>query len=235
MAWQTPERDPVYTFQSHMLLFVQPFNNSNETYVVDVGFGGNGLVRPVPLVAGEQSTVMGVGETEFHHLVKEPFRYSSLGAFLKHPFPSSAETFSTVSQHSSSHRGQEIWHLEVMHVGEGGSRSPWKRMYSFSEHEFFPADCEASSGWVTKFLPLFTDNVLAIRYLSEEGNLDGEMYRVTLFGNEVKVRRKNGETKVLAVVKTELHRVKVLREIFGIMIEDKDAEHIRGTPAQMKE
>ena len=62
-----------------MVIFVQPFSNSNETYIVDVGFGGSGLVRPIPLISGEKSVVMGVGPTEFHRLTKEAFTNSSLG------------------------------------------------------------------------------------------------------------------------------------------------------------
>lgn len=77
--WHDPTQEYSYGARLHMVVFVQPFEDSSETFVVDVGFGGSGLVRPIPLVNGDKSEVMGVGPTEFHRLVKEPFPHSSLG------------------------------------------------------------------------------------------------------------------------------------------------------------
>ena len=76
--WQKPEEQEVYTSHIHMLIFVQPHDDSNLTYVVDVGFGGDGLARPIPLVNGDQSIVMGVRPAEENRLLKVTLPQSSL-------------------------------------------------------------------------------------------------------------------------------------------------------------
>jgi len=63
-----------------MLLFVQPEDGSNATYVVDAGFGLNGPVRPIPLVEG--AVVMGVSPAEMHRLGKGTLPKSSLGELI---------------------------------------------------------------------------------------------------------------------------------------------------------
>ncbi|KAJ2932444.1 hypothetical protein H1R20_g4670, partial [Candolleomyces eurysporus] len=210
--WQDPSQEHSYGAQLHMVVFVQPFEDSSETYVVDVGFGGSGLVRPIPLVSGDSSEVVGVGPAEFHRLVKEPFPQSSLA--------------------------QGVWHLEVRHVSESetdasATNSAWKRMFSFCEQEFFYEDCVAASATVTRSHPLFTQNVLCIRYVLDNQSLDSDLYRVIMHGNEVKARR-NGETQVLATLKTELDRVKALREIFGIQVDDSCVKFVAGGLAQLR-
>jgi hypothetical protein len=74
---ETPEEQEVYTSHTHMLLFVQPDDESNLTYVVDVGFGGE-VARPVPLLSGDESIVMGLGPAEENRLFKAPLPQSSL-------------------------------------------------------------------------------------------------------------------------------------------------------------
>jgi len=77
--WLKPELEPKYTSHTHMLLFVQPEDGSNKTYVVDAGFGSNGPMRPIPLVEGDQSIVMGRSPVEMHRLSRGPMHHSSLG------------------------------------------------------------------------------------------------------------------------------------------------------------
>ncbi|KAJ2916667.1 hypothetical protein MD484_g3768, partial [Candolleomyces efflorescens] len=194
-----------------MVVFVQPFEDSSETYLVDVGFGGTGLVRPIPLVSGQKSEVMGVGPTEFHRLIKEPFPHSSLG--------------------------QGVWNLEVQHVSLGETRlstkAPWKRMFAFCEQEFFYEDCVAASATVTRGHPLFTQNILCIRFLLEDQSPESNLYRIVMYGNEAKARR-NGETKIFATFQTELDRVKALREIFDIQVDDASVKFVAGGLAQLK-
>ncbi|KAF6742559.1 arylamine N-acetyltransferase 1 [Ephemerocybe angulata] len=217
MNWQNPSKERAFGAQLHMLVFVQPFDDSTETYVVDVGFGGSGLTRPIPLTDGSGSQTRGAGPTETHRLVKDPFSRSSLGKWANSPIPS----------------GQEVWNLEVRHTGKGGSTGAWKRVYAFTEQEFFPEDCVAASAYVTSALPLFKENVMCIRYILDEESTHGDLYRAVLFGREVKVRKGDGEAEVVATVTTESERVKVLGEFFGIAVRDEDIAFIEGTPAQL--
>lgn len=61
----------------HMVLFVQPFDESNITYFIDASGGGSCPVRPIPLLSGAKVT--GASPTEWHSLVKTSRSDSSLG------------------------------------------------------------------------------------------------------------------------------------------------------------
>lgn len=62
-----------------MVIFVQPVKDSNETYVVDVGFGASGLARPILLSDAESNVVMGTNPTEQHRLTRGAHPSSGLG------------------------------------------------------------------------------------------------------------------------------------------------------------
>ncbi|TFK43192.1 hypothetical protein BDQ12DRAFT_674553 [Crucibulum laeve] len=74
-----PELPPNFTALIHMIIFVQPIENSNETYLVDVGCGGSGPARPILLLTGGENVVMGISPTEKHRLNMCPHPESSLG------------------------------------------------------------------------------------------------------------------------------------------------------------
>ncbi|KAF6760664.1 arylamine N-acetyltransferase 1 [Ephemerocybe angulata] len=202
-----------YVSHTHMVVFVQPDDESNLTYVVDVGFGSGGLVRPIPLVAGEESMVLGIGPTEVHRLIRAPLPQSSL----------------TTSLSSNGPSGQELWTLQSWtgtkaDVGTHAN-GPWKLIYSFSELEFFPFDATDGSFVVAKSTAgLFASQVLCVKVFEDE---EGKLYRKTLYGNEVK-KHVNGEVEVIRTLHSELDRVRALREIFGLKIEDKAVEYIKG-------
>lgn len=79
----TPENgaQPNYTSLSHMVIFVQPNQGSSQTYVVDVGFGSSGLVRPILLSDASDNVVLGMSPSEKHRLTRSPHPSSSLGMF----------------------------------------------------------------------------------------------------------------------------------------------------------
>jgi hypothetical protein len=106
-------------------------------------------------------------------------------------------------------------------------------MFAFCEQEFFYEDCVAASATVTRSHPLFTQNVLCIRSVLEDHSLDSNLYRIIMYGNEVKARP-NGETKILTTFKTEFDRVKALRDIFDIQVDDACVKFVAGGLAQLK-
>ena len=69
--------NPVFTTLSHMIIFVQPSPNGNQTYLVDVGFALMGPVRPMLLSDAKDSIVMGMNPTEMHRLTRGPHPLSS--------------------------------------------------------------------------------------------------------------------------------------------------------------
>ena len=60
-----------------MVIFVQPEEGSNTTYLVDVGFGGSAPTRPILLSEG--IVVFGTTPTEQHRLTRGCRSDSSLG------------------------------------------------------------------------------------------------------------------------------------------------------------
>ena len=65
-----------------MIIFVQPIVDSNETYVVDVGFGRNNLSQPILLSNAETNVVWGAVPPERHRLTRGSHPSSSLGEIL---------------------------------------------------------------------------------------------------------------------------------------------------------
>ncbi|KAF9073036.1 hypothetical protein BDP27DRAFT_1319312 [Rhodocollybia butyracea] len=229
----------------HQVLFVQPIQDSNATYVVDASGGGSCLMLPVLLKHG--SKVVGATPSEWHTLMNTARPESSLS-----PSPNSEES-----------AGVE-WHLIVSHTSDDGSISSTKILYSFLESEFFTMDYECSNlglytgAWSEKE-PIFVDNIVCSRcfWLSDEemeaelaltdnletyqrdiyseggiprwdGSLNSRfMGRLALFNTEVK-RHVGTRSETVKSFHTELERIDALREFFGIDIPRVDLENIRG-------
>lgn len=207
--WSKPDAPRDYTSHTHMVIFVQPDDRSNETYVVDVGFGSGALTRPIPLVAGDASVVQGIGPTEVHRLAKAPLPHSSLTTSLDGDGPS----------------GQDIWTLEVWHGKGDHANEPWKVCYSFSELEFFPKDATDGSFVVNQSNSgIFASQVMCVKVFEGE---EGRLYRKVLFGKHV-TQQVDGESEVIRTLETELDRVRALREVFGVQLEDSAVDYIQG-------
>ncbi|KAH9840855.1 cysteine proteinase [Rhodofomes roseus] len=156
-----PSAPPVYSAPHHLVLLVQPHNPSsplgNVTYMVDVGFGGTGPVRPILLADGSASNqqrtaddgeldeecvtnggwVWGTYPPERHRLVCGALPGSSLETRL-----------------GSGRAPARDWHLQVSHASvrpssasapSASAKPEWTTLYSFTEAEFFQADIDAAS------------------------------------------------------------------------------------------
>ena len=75
-----PDSDGVdYTPLAHMVIFVQPIIDSNETFLVDVGYGGSNLAQPILLSNAETNVVLGAAPPAAHRLTRGSHPSSSLG------------------------------------------------------------------------------------------------------------------------------------------------------------
>ncbi|KAF9466852.1 hypothetical protein BDZ94DRAFT_1157039 [Collybia nuda] len=233
----TPESlQPSFTSLSHMVIFVQPIQDSNETYVVDVGFGSTGLARPILLSDANDNVVMGTWSTEKHRLTRSPHPSSSLEI---------SEARSTDTNF--------LWNLEVLHCKEENIDTPWKLLFSFTEDEYYPVDYENASFVLThKPEGIFWTNVLCIRYvpLSEAGSIDAEtkaqidldlaqrpaesskdfLFKYVMRGLEVK-RSIGSSSVVIRTLTSEAERIRALREIFNLDIPDAAETHMEGRGA----
>ncbi|KAJ3558181.1 hypothetical protein NP233_g11555 [Leucocoprinus birnbaumii] len=211
-----------YGANNHTLLLVQPFENSNKTYVVDVGIGSGCLMRPLLLSADPNNMVYGLTETERHRLSFEPNPDSSLDT----PDPSAGQ-----------------WVLEVGHRKSIDAPETWKRLFAFPETECWITDTLYASYVVSKatdFQTVFNETVICVKVYTVdegEGNLSLEkserpLYRIILDGKQVK-KSFGAKSEVMRTFESELDRIRALREIFGIKIRDEDEEYIKGREAAL--
>ena len=138
------------------------------------------------------------------------------------------------------------WNLEILRQKSGEIPS-WKTLYSFSEDEFYLKDFEAASFAVSKMpIPqgLFWCNIVAVKvFLLEDyvpGHSDCEqdqsaglqvnMSRMILIGRELK-RSTGADVVLVRTLRNEAERINILRDIFGITVDDDAARHIVGRAA----
>ncbi|KAF8623248.1 hypothetical protein AX17_007494 [Amanita inopinata Kibby_2008] len=231
-----------YGSQTHLLILVQ-LQDSNRTYLADVGFG-MGPSRPVLLSESEDNIVSGTTATENFRLIRRADPRSSL---------------ETDGPHAPIN-GRN-WVLEVKHIKsdtQDSSTLPWVPCYSFSEAEFFALDIFDGSFVVCHqpiAMGLFYNNVIAIKYflIDEEGKLvfnsgatqdrvewikekkkqveRSDLGRANLMGTVLKYTA--GQKSEVKTLKTEAERIEVLRDIFGIAIKDEEVQYMKGRGAAL--
>ncbi|KAJ7031731.1 hypothetical protein C8F04DRAFT_1004580 [Mycena alexandri] len=228
---EPPNVAPIFHSFCHMLLFVQPIEGSNKTYVVDVAAGP---VRPILLEEGE--LVTGASPSEHHLLTRAAHPHSSLESY---PDSQGSEKLE--------------WRLEHLRNSDDPDQSASSRvMYSFIEDEFFEVDFAAFNYSVDGLQAgLFWENVVCTKFfwmtddevrevdkgisgieLATLTPLTRHLVRLSMAGN--KVRRHVGmQSTVLRVTKTEEERAQALREFFAIGIAHGDLKHIEGREAEL--
>ncbi|KAF7343852.1 Arylamine n-acetyltransferase 1 [Mycena sanguinolenta] len=223
---QAPGVTPIFHAFVHMILFVQPIEGSNTTYLVDVG---STLVRPILLAEGE--TVMGASTSEQHTLTRD------------------ARTDSSLESSPNSQTPQKFeWRLESVQAKDQAKST--RVMYSFIEDEFFEADFKASNeGIVGLTSGFFWENIVCTKYFwmddSEVREVDEAidtaaltpltryMGRLVMAGDAVR-RHIGTRTTVLRAMKTDEERAEALKEFFDIDIPQENLMHIQGRGAELK-
>jgi len=230
-----------YTAIAHMVLFVQPIADSNETYLVDVGFGGTNLAQPILLSNAETNVVRGTVLPDRHRLTRGAHPSSCLESFK-----------------SSNVTPSVDWQLEFT---RDFVNPTWSILYAFSEKEFFLPDYAAASFTVSTrpWETIFWSDIVVIKYflLSEQerdaventcnakgfGEAVGtdtkiDRSRGTWMGQYIlangRVKRRVGtQSETIAELKDEIERIRAVREIFGIDVGDNGAKYIEGRAAAL--
>ncbi|KAJ3556680.1 hypothetical protein NP233_g11922 [Leucocoprinus birnbaumii] len=207
-----PKLPPNFTGPTHMLIFVQPGEDSNITYLADVGCGGSGPTMPILLSDAQDNIVIGTTPTERHRLRRGTRLDSSIDA--------------------------DEWMLEVLHEKPDQAESRWRTVYMFTEREAFQRDFEVlNRGTYTEQTGFFADQVMCSihHWLDEEIGQDVDhserrLVRVGLMGRLLK-RFAGSEAHFIKLVYTEQERADVIREYFRIELNKEEVEHIRGRRA----
>jgi len=188
--------DVEYSPLTHMVLFVEIGDSSPETYLVDVGFSGQGLARAIPLRDG--STVKGTALPEMHRITR-----------ATHP-------------KRTARRDQPAeWALQV---GKVEDEQGWRPLYLFSSAEFGLEDFAAFNFLANKgYNGPFAASVLVVAVIlaenSERDDVDGDLDRMILFGNSLKIKHAE-EVRMQKELDGDRERADILRNTFHLDIED---------------
>lgn len=175
-------------------------------YLVDVGYGADGNMQPVPLVSGTEFAVLAPrrGKLEYRSL-----------EFHTEP-------------------AQRLWVYSTRDSMDDDSE-PWREQYCFVETEFFQADYEAMN-FFTSSSPtsFFMGSVLAARALlgddknNSSNSCDKELAGIlTFFRDEVRERTEGSLEKVVVEkVATEPERIAALEKWFRIPLTEEERQGI---------
>lgn len=174
-------------------------------YVVDVGYGGDAAMQPIPLVSGTEFTVLAPrrGRLEYR----------------------------SIDLHTD--KSQRLWVYSTCDAMDDGDGSvPWVEQYCFVELEFFPRDY-VQMNYFTSQSPtsFFTPHLLGARALVEDdGSGTGTVRLVgilTYLKTQIRRRMEGSMDKeVLATLTTEQERIDALQKWFLIRLSEEDRQGI---------
>ncbi|WAO96507.1 Hypothetical protein NCS54_01418200 [Fusarium falciforme] len=123
---------------------------------------------------------------------------------------------------------QRVW----VYSHRGNDESPWVEGYCFTDQECLTTDFEVMNHFpMTSPQSLFTQNVLAQRFLADENNSE-LIGSVILFRDRLKLNMpKVGVTE--HILKNEAERVAAIESWFRIRLDAKDRRGIQGSPNEL--
>lgn len=174
---------------------------TGETYMLDVGFGGDVATVPVPLV--ENEPVLNLGTQEIR-LVKD-----------------------WILGQARRTEGSRMWIYQY----RNGRDMDWNSFYAFYEGaEFLQEDYEVMN-WYTGSNPhsFQTFTCIVIKFLRGKGD-DGEEKIVAkrMLVNGTVKENLGGKTKVVRECRAEEERIEAMKEWFGMTFTEEEREGIKG-------
>ncbi|KAH7311330.1 arylamine N-acetyltransferase 2 [Stachybotrys elegans] len=195
-------------------------------YMLDVGFGGYGPPRPIPLL-------------------EEPELMSAIGTkTLQHVGPRAEMRLVRQAIPQQLDQNRRLWVYQF----RPDASQDWMSMCCFNaEFEFLPEDieilnthgmsrtCFASRELLIQRFTTSNERLDAPGSRNMEKTMDGELDgSLVLYQNRLKWR-KEGDLKLDLKFKNETERVEALEHFFGIVLEDEEREGIRGTVGEIRE
>lgn len=202
----SPAAKPEWLMQgnrSHMINIVTL--PSAQAYMVDVGFGSDGPIRPLPLLNSLETgdTYPGVGAQQLR---------------LIHD---------TIANTTNRNPSQKLWIFQRRH----SPADEWLAAYCFTEQEFLPRDYAMMNYYTsTSRTVFFTYAIVVVKMIMEGEEVVGQ---VILSGDEVK-RRIKGVTEHLVTCKGEGERVEALEKWFGVKLTGEERRGIGGMVTELK-
>lgn len=178
-------------------------------WMVDVGFGGDGASKPIPLIEGHVTRNIG---TQDIRLIQD---------FIPGQTERTPERKLWICQYRNS------------------TRKPWNSFYAFSDLvEFLPADFNVMNAYTGSHPESFqTSTILIVKFLrrpEEDGSGEDQIYGKRMLVNGVIKENLGGKTNVIQECKSEPERIEALRTSFGIELTQDEVESIRGRNTELK-
>ena len=182
---------------------------SGEKYMLDVGFGGDGATKPLPLIHGHALHNMGTQEIRLirDHIPLQTYRTDST----------------------------RLWIYQYRNNAD----LEWNSFYAFAEFEFFHDDFEVMNWYTGCSPESFQKKIpMVVRFLrkrkegAEEWN--EEVYGKRMLVHGVVKENLGGRTSVVKECVTEDERVDALKEWFGITFSEVERNGIRGHFTELK-
>ena len=189
---------------SHMVNVVS-LPGGGEEWLVDVGFGGHGPVRPLPV--DREEVVGGAGQ--------KVWRVRKYG----------------LEGREDAEDAEQREEMRVLETTLEGREESWKPLYAFGRNLAFKTRDYEILNWAVATHPgsWFTEKMVCIKFVREEEELIGAMI---LDGNTF-TRRVGAHKEVLKECHTETERVEGLIKWFGMKFSDEEVEGIRGLPSAL--
>jgi hypothetical protein len=177
-------------------------------YMLDVGFGGDGATKPVPLIDGH--VVQNIGSQEIR---------------LVHDY---------IPEQVDRSEQAKLWIYQYRNAID----LPWNSFYAFPETEFLEADFAIMNWYTGSSPTSFqTYTQLVIRFLRKgvEGEESEQViYGKRMLVNGTVKENLGGKTRVLMECKTEEERIEALRVWFEMGFTDEESDGIRGWVTELK-
>lgn len=195
-----------------------------ERWVTDVGFGGDGMTAPLPLLHNVE------GGNEYRNLGSQEVRVT------RGLYPGAV----------SGGEGNLVWFYEYRNRAE----DEWNRYFAFGDREASRWDLEGANYWVSSHPESFQrKQILVVKFLRDscEDNwkkglieaADGgdssaivipevETGGKIMLADGVVKRNLGGKTDIVKICRTEEERVQALKDYFGITLSEDERQGIKG-------
>jgi arylamine N-acetyltransferase len=184
---------------------------SGEKYVLDVGFGGDGATKPLPLISGHVTQNLGTQEIRL--------------------------IYDTIPQQVDQSKKLWIYQYRNSTSQEWNSFYCFPEFEFLSQDFEIMNYYTSTSQGETNFQ---TRRVLIVRFLrgkreEDEGDeREGIVGKVMLVNGEVK-RNDGGKTRVVTVCKSEEERVQALKEHFAMDLTEEEIQGVKGRNVELVE
>ncbi|ROW07022.1 hypothetical protein VPNG_06649 [Cytospora leucostoma] len=211
----------------HVVTIVEFADGSR--WVTDVGFGGDGMTAPLPLIDAPEN-----GQYPVHrNLGTQEVRVT------RGSLPGTC---------ARGGKGNQVWFYEY----RNGPEEQWSQYYAFGDHEATSWDLECANYWVSSHSESFQrKQIIVVKFLrvapeesrESSGGLgdavkgDGEdkkgipVVEITgkvMLADGIIKRNMGGKTEALETCRTEEDRVRALKRYLGITLSNEEKEGITG-------